>query len=950
MVATPFHPSLEVEFVFEQNVTPETQNLDAFAFGPAATLARYDESNLKADSKVGQYDSDGSLLEGEYKTSYQWPNRPAGGILDTDYTRLFIENAVLRYWQQAAGTMWANSLNEIEHPTLSFTTEDSAFPHSSAFGDRGVQIGDLVRVKGLDAAAEAFDIVTRVIGFGGQSSASAVGAALASAGNQPAVGADVESVAAGGSNVTDMTVVASAGMYEGYKTNNISEVYTLEAIQASTGGDPSTARFRVTSASGLDDVVSFAPAASGVDAELGTRGALITFTTGTTDIALGDTFTVTITQQYVLPTLTVTGSYDATDEVDRTYLIEVIQGGDANEDSVVQVTEISGADVTSNVTIASDGGVSPAFDVGSYGIKLQFTLDEDHGGLVLGDKWTITGTAAAATARTALKLAHNLPSSIELGADNAADIALEVELFLTANAEIERETGVVGLQQFDDRDNELLVAANLSLTIASWTVNGSPAALPIVSDELFGPNFNVLFATHRHWHPQAGNIVTITSDTSPASVLPGTNHPDNPALYTATKMAAVSAGRPIHIYVVGNPADITGWNRALDLSSDRTDTYGLVPLTRDPVVFDAVAAHIAQMNAPSINRYRVAWFTSEVPTQQAVISDALSDDSQIVLATIVDDPNQTGNQFRLVEITSGNAGFLEAAVRTGDKLRFQFETDALGNETYTEYEVDTVINESSLVLKTGPSSSQTVPRRIEVHRTLTSADQVEVIQNDIEPYSFDATQLANLAAGQYTGYLFRYLPFGFVEDAGRRVPSYAMAATIAAARSGVAPHQPLTRTVLSGFSDVTDLADFSVNELDNIAAAGGFLVTKNPVTGDVEIRHAVTSAAIDDVNQREESVVSNLHSCSFQVVNLLDPLVGRSNVTDALLAGIRGELEALGSFLLSANFSPTLGGQILDQTILQVRPSPIFDDGILVQIAWDLPAPANRIQTTIFVS
>jgi len=49
----PFSPALQVDFAFVRNTDRSTQNLNAFIFGPAATVVRWDEADLRDNGLLG---------------------------------------------------------------------------------------------------------------------------------------------------------------------------------------------------------------------------------------------------------------------------------------------------------------------------------------------------------------------------------------------------------------------------------------------------------------------------------------------------------------------------------------------------------------------------------------------------------------------------------------------------------------------------------------------------------------------------------------------------------------------------------------------------------------------------------------------------------------------------------------------------------------------------------
>ncbi len=117
----------------------------------------------------------------------------------------------------------------------------------------------------------------------------------------------------------------------------MAETYTVEVVRASTGGDATTARLKVTSASGKDNQPIVTPVAFGSPIPIGTRGLTLTLTAGD-DLYLGDKFVIAATTVYTPPAVSITGTYSANTRVNRDYLIEVLQGGAFTDTLIVRVS------------------------------------------------------------------------------------------------------------------------------------------------------------------------------------------------------------------------------------------------------------------------------------------------------------------------------------------------------------------------------------------------------------------------------------------------------------------------------------------------------------------------------------------------------------------------------------------------------------------------------------
>lgn len=945
-----FNPSLEISTQFARNNTASIPDLAAYIIGPAAQVVRYDEPSEKENTFLGLYNAEGSLIDGQFQTGYDWPDVMLGGEIDDDYTKVYIENALLQYWHDdgTGDNLEFKGGSSIRHTSKSFVT-NGAFPAAADFGDREVKVGDRVLVKGKLADASDFTLASYVAGFQGDVAASAISPATAAPTNKAAQSASAASVADGG-NSGGITAAATSGAnYNGFNAGHIAEVYRIEVVQASTGGDATTARLKVTSSSGLDNQPLVTPSAFGVATAIGTRGLTVTFdqSNGAADnFALGDVWVTTVEQAYSLPSLAVSGTYAAADFSDRSYLIEVIDGAEAGTNITIRISEKCGKDTSVTTTISEvSGGQMQSVDIGSYGPVLTITVNE---GIATGDKWVVEATASPIQQMRTLVLAHRLPEDVPV--DDAAASALEVTLFISDDLELPRRSLIAGEYNFESYPEELRVAAAITLKHPEWTVGGSQVALPLVTPGDMGSNFCRIYASYRAWAPSQIGLLSVNDTSDLSTLLPGPIHPDNPLKYSLSKALQINEGRAVYFYQTGDPLVTANWEKALRVADETRNTYGFVPLTRDPAVLDLVAGHIESSNSPQRNMRRKAWLTGDDVMVQAVITDSLTTDESAALAIITDDPEHSGTQFRLVSFTSGNVALQTMGIRAGDTLRYGFATNAWGDESYDEYVIDRVLNESSLILQTGPQFEESVARRVEVHRTLTPAERVSAFQGLITPYTLDP-QSSSVAAGsaKYTGYLFRFLAFGTVYDGAYEVPSYHMASVLATARSSLAPHQPMTRMPVPGFTGVKGVSDFTSEQLNDIAFTGGFIVAPDTRTGNLVVRHAVTAGNFEDVNMREESIISNVDSMLAYLFDVLDPYIGQSNATNDTLASIKAEIRAAGSFLQGANYEPGLGGQLIDLIIRQVRPSPTSKDAVNIDLEFVVPGPINRIRTSVLI-
>lgn len=328
--------------------------------GPQAALLRYGVAAEKPTGLLGSYTGS--------DTTYNFPAKPAGSLLDSSYTKLWIDNAKLRYYSDAisAGDTIAPVSNYPSRVRAAATRfkSNTAAARSASFLDRDVTIGDLVRVT--DGSTELW---SKVIGFVPEVIASSIGSATADSGNVSTQSLS-SSISQTSGTVNDITATRNVAAYSGLKNGAVNETYTITVIQAAgTPGDATTARLSVTSSSGKDNQSSITPAAYGKPTPIGTGGALVTFSRTSSDFVLGQVWTLTIAQAFTAITGTSGGTYTGTKNL--RYIVTVLQGGVAGATNpLANPTTQATVDVTGG---GSSGGTLPA---GTYYVAYTFRSAE----------------------------------------------------------------------------------------------------------------------------------------------------------------------------------------------------------------------------------------------------------------------------------------------------------------------------------------------------------------------------------------------------------------------------------------------------------------------------------------------------------------------------------------------------------------------------------------------
>lgn len=908
--------------------------LNAHISGGHAYLQRYTNSAEQPNGYLGYYDS---VLD----ENYAWPNRPAGSVIDQLYTKVFVQNALLRYFSCTVGsgslfTKVAGYNNRIRtaNKVLKTTT---GYARSADFLSRDVAVGDIVKLRGALSGGGTTTLWTYVKSIIADASSASVSAASTDTNNPntSVAGATITKIAGPRNCVTG---TASASAYTGYASGYVTETYDVVVINSSVGGDHTTATLRVISGSGKDDVASVTPAAAASPTTIGTRGLTVTFSKSVghcslsavtdavakDDLIAGQRWTVAVTAAFTKPVPTSGGTYTSTNNT--TYVVKVTRGGlyAGATKPQISVTTVNGVDVSgpTNVTAAA----TPVA-VGSYGATISFTGT----GLRLGDVYYIPVTGIGQGASKTIELGDNIDILMTSGTEVAVDLhILKPDLEITQN-----RLGYAPLVNWATSDTQLTVKSGIVAYDSNWLSGGIAQALPVISESTKG--YGKLYVHYRAWRSDLAQAVDFISDPGNLdTAISGPLHPDNPLKWGVYKALTNANGTAVGFTAIANPDDLTTWVDCLEVLIGRKDVYGLVPLTNNRSVLDLYVAHVNSQSSPTTKCFRVLWTSLQgIPTIPIVSAGstvpghttATTSDGTTCLAVIEDDPNTSGTQYTIIRVPAGNSKFVTNGVRAGDIVRCLYVGDGFGNYTYTEFIVDAVQSESQLRVLVGAASPVATASKIEVWRNLKPADE--------------AAEIATYAAS-FGSRRVRALWPDLIEDNGTVMSGSYLAAAYAGLTAGILPQQGITRLAISGFTSVSRTTDkFTPTQLDIMAASGVFIVTQNKA-GTIYARHAVTTGNYNDVYQREEMVTRNVDSMSFKVVDSVEPFIGIRNATDGMLLRVSGEITSVLESLMQSNGD--IGPQALaGSKLLSCTKHPTQADQFLVYVDIVEPVSLNVI-------
>jgi hypothetical protein len=897
--------------------------LSAHISGGHAKLIRYSEENEREFGNLGFYDEGSDLVSA-------WPHRPAGAVIDTSYTKLFVKNALLKYFSDpissgSAITVVSGSRNQIKSNSVNFISS-GAYARAGALGNRDVKVGDVIRVRGVadgvGATSDVLTLWTYVRGFIAETIGSSIAAAVTASTNAP--GLSAASTAERTSGVANSITITPSGSYSGLASGVLTEVYTLTVVDSSINGDLTTARFRVVSASGTDNQSSL-QLNSGSATAVGTRGLLVTFgstpTSGTAaaaaaagvsdiDLIDGQVFTMTVSQAFATPTVVTDGDY--TGVADTNYIVTVTKGGLFAAHPEISVSTTDGTD-QSGPTVVSSGVLAP---VGTKGVEVSFT--STSGGLRKGDRFYIQATGIGEGAVRTIVLGDNLDKTFGGGEPVGIDLYIRKPLLEVP----QNRAGMAPLTNWEQSDTEFTVKSGI---VAYDAEVGAATALEVFASAEAG--YGELYVECRAWLPDLAGKVNSITDVGTIDDISGSLTPDNPLKWGVFKALANSNGTPVLYTAVNDPNDVNQWDEVLEVLLSRDDAYNLVPLTNNVTVLDLFQAHVNSCSSASEGLWRVLWANlqgiPEVPIVAAGSDipnhmEATSLDGETVLAQFENDPAAEAEVYTICYVPANNSGFDKNGVRPGDIVRALYTGDGFGNFTYSEFVVDEVQSENQLRVKTGPAVEQLVPSKIEIWRTLSASEEAVEIGK---------------TAGSYGDRRVRATWPDRIESSGTIQSGYFLNCALAGLASAVLPQQGLTNVEISGFSSTQRTNDkFNKPQRDILAGAGVWVVQQDNV-GQIHTRHAVTTGDYADINQREEMLTRNVDSISYRFKDYFAPFIGVTNVTPTMNDIILGGMDKLIRTLRIERTTPQLGGQLISATVERFFVSEVFKDRYVAYIS-----------------
>ena len=437
----------------------------------------------------------------------------------------------------------------------------------------------------------------------------------------------------------------------------------------------------------------------------------------------------------------------------------------------------------------------------------------------------------------------------------------------------------------------LTTGTDITFTEAGYSV---PASLKYKTKDVLGGELQVTFKTLSTQY--SDNVYACTSIVEARELL-GDLTDENPLGLMVAQALSNSNGRAVYFVGVTDTAE-DGYMDALANLEDDSRVYSIVPATTNLDTLTKIESYIDYLSGPEVMNWSIGWFACDL-TEDVVVASGLTG---ISTGTAVLDLGSSANVQGL---------------RSGDVV----EVPGAGN--FRIIAVDDIGGKVT-VYKDLPTGTFTDLRIV---RTTSATDKA---------------QEAIDAASRFNNYRVRMVVTpGIATQSSdyRRISNVYMAAACAGYRSGVAPHQPLTRAEVNGF--IIPSMNLSVEQLNRMAKAGIWLVVRDNA-GTVYVRHQLTTDTVN-YTTREDSKITNGDEICRYVRAQLEPFYGRANVSEEFINVLYLTMISVPDKIRSRPYSDLIGPQISSAEYPDISQDPDLPDKVIIRVRYFTPNPANYI-------
>lgn len=404
-----------------------------------------------------------------------------------------------------------------------------------------------------------------------------------------------------------------------------------------------------------------------------------------------------------------------------------------------------------------------------------------------------------------------------------------------------------------------------------------------------------------------GKLGSVSSISEVSQIL-GPVNVDNPLALAV--YFAVAGGSTVFFTGVSDET-VDAYTTAAEYLEKFTYIYSIVPTTEDEDIIRALLTSVVTASEdPESKIKRTLWFGATV--------------NEIVKATgtatfeMADGENSQTNSITLTE-----GSLIGADISAGDKV--------LDIATGVEYTILTSDYKS----------------KVTVSEQLTDRSGVKVSFIKTHPVQSDIVD-AVVAKRYVSSYRAQCVWADGVLFNGQLIDNYAIAAAAAGMRAFEPCQRPLSNLPYNFFT-VMDRHGLTKTSLKSIASNGIWIIDNNNNDVPVNMRQ-LTTAASNNINIDEESIVANADEIAISMSTVGESLVGCSNISPTLISVLQSLITAnMDKRLVNTTGNDYVGPQLLSWNLEALYQDTVNLDWVYARFDCEPPKPFNRFNMTMRV-
>lgn len=399
-------------------------------------------------------------------------------------------------------------------------------------------------------------------------------------------------------------------------------------------------------------------------------------------------------------------------------------------------------------------------------------------------------------------------------------------------------------------------------------------------------------------------LTLVSSNAQGAAAFAGIRDPQNPMgmMYHNAKEIDGAA-----FYMMSVSADTdSAFVEAVNVAAKYETAYAPVTYRQTKTVTDAVLAVISKYSNPLIAQFKSTWFVAQT-TKEFVVYPK----EGAALGTVRDG----------IVSFEDDVALISAGVRAGDILCVIDAYDA-NKQTYSNYEYKVIAVDSETTMRVEAGKNINSWTKMVIKRVRSNMDYAMALAKearDINNHNVKLVWCDSATMGGFAG-----------------VDCIYVAAQLAAMRSAMPPHAPLSDVAVVGVSiaDTMKLSDAEYEAMNN----GGVWVVANNQDGDAITYHQITTLT-DGTMAEEESAVSNSHAMVREFRLGMKKYKGNANIYKGLLPQMRADLNKIADNIIARQYKAIYGPQLLSFTVKDLYIPESNNAKVVVRCAMETPKP-----------